>query len=96
MSKRIVWTEAEDMTLLACHVRFGNAWSEYLPYLPGRNENAIHHHWEYLMSKTKMEIWKWKSESSSSQEPSQEPSQPERYEDEQEDEDVWRCLDLYY
>ncbi|KAM0871847.1 hypothetical protein ACQ4PT_039084 [Festuca glaucescens] len=40
-----MWTEAEDMELIAAHRRCGNRWSAIARKLSGRSENSVKNHW---------------------------------------------------
>lgn len=39
--KKTAWTAEENNTILSLFPKFGTRWSQYLPYLPGRSDNAV-------------------------------------------------------
>eukprot|EP00388_Colpodella_angusta_P026639 GDKK01006479.1.p1 GENE.GDKK01006479.1~~GDKK01006479.1.p1 ORF type:complete len:214 (+),score=29.14 GDKK01006479.1:93-644(+) len=46
--KKSPWTRDEDNTIRSMHDQLGSQWSQYVPFLPGRGDNAIKNRYHML------------------------------------------------
>ena len=45
------WSKEEEWVLFLLHRKFGNSWSIFSEYMPGRTDNTIKNHWNSIMKK---------------------------------------------